>query len=467
MASTDTPLLAEESLASLGGSKAASKRLSIVFGSVQVAIAVAYGMTVRYSEDMFRTPTGDGQMGLYPMFADVGVMVFLGFGLLMTFLRKYMYSAVCLTMLTAALCIECHVLVGGFIGQLFDLVRNGAGLHPIDLDLVSLVSGNFAAASVLITFGAVIGKVSPMQLLTLAMLELPFYSLNENIGLYLQAADVGGSMTIHAFGAYFGLAATWVLTPRSAHSCKDCACSYQSDMFSIVGTLFLWLFWPSFNGVLAGAAQQRAVCSTVLSLVGSAVGGFLASQTLRDGRFHMEDLQNATLAGGVAIGSAANFALPPCVAMLVGLSAGCLSVVGYAKIQSALFRSLAVHDTCGVHNLHGMPGVLGGVVSAIFALWSTAESYHCSNGDITAPGCQVGLVFPGRVNPTFLLSPVHQACFQMVYLACTLAIAILSGLLVGSVVKTVEPKTAGFFTDSVYFEVPEDETGDSTEPSEP
>lgn len=109
-------------------------------------------------------------------------------------------------------------------------------------------------------------------------------------------------------------------------------------MFSIVGTLFLWLFWPSFNGVLAGAAQQRAVCSTVLSLVGSAVGGFLASQTLRDGRFHMEDLQNATLAGGVAIGSAANFALPPCVAMLVGLSAGCLSVVGYAKIQSALFR---------------------------------------------------------------------------------------------------------------------------------
>jgi ammonium transporter Rh len=94
--------------------------------------------------------------------------------------------------------------------QLFESLKDGAlSLHPISLDLVSIVKGNFAAAAVLISFGALIGKVSPTQLLTLAMLELPFYSLNENIGVYLKAADVGGSMTIHAFGAYFGLAATW------------------------------------------------------------------------------------------------------------------------------------------------------------------------------------------------------------------------------------------------------------------
>jgi ammonium transporter Rh len=127
-----------------------------------------------------------------------------------------------------------------------------------------------------------------------------------------------------------------VLTPTTARDCKECACSYHSDVFSIVGTLFLWIFWPSFNGALAGDAQQRAVINTVLSLVGSAMGGFLGSQNLRGGRFHMEDLQNATLAGGVAIGSAANFALPPVVAAMVGFAAGILSVCGYAKLQSWL-----------------------------------------------------------------------------------------------------------------------------------
>ena len=45
------------------------------------------------------------------------------------------------------------------------------------------------------------------------MLELIFYALNVTIAVDIfKAVDMGGSMLIHTFGAYFGLASSFVLT---------------------------------------------------------------------------------------------------------------------------------------------------------------------------------------------------------------------------------------------------------------
>jgi ammonium transporter Rh len=35
-----------------------------------------------------------------------------------------------------------------------------------------------------------------------------------------------------------------------------------------------------------------------------------------------------------------------------------------------------LYDTCGVHNLHGIPGILGGIVSAIVAAAFKHESSY-------------------------------------------------------------------------------------------
>ena len=59
-------------------------------------------------------------------------------------------------------------------------------------------------------------------------------------------------MSIHAFGAYFGLAASLMLSPQgSGSSHPKNGASYTSDMTAMIGTLFLFIFWPSFNGALA------------------------------------------------------------------------------------------------------------------------------------------------------------------------------------------------------------------------
>jgi ammonium transporter Rh len=77
----------------------------------------------------------------------------------------------------------------------------------------------------------------------------------------------------------------------------------------------------------------------------------------------MGDIANAALAGGVAVGATCNV-LHAGGAFGVGLLAGALCVTGYVVIQPRLQALMKTMDTCGVHNLHGMPGLLGGLVAA-------------------------------------------------------------------------------------------------------
>merc|ERR1712098_929370 len=55
----------------------------------------------------------------------------------------------------------------------------------------------------------------------------------------------------------------------------------------------------------------------------------------------------------------------PCASMAIGCVAGLWSVYGYAVLSPMLERKLSLHDTCGIHNLHGMPGLLGGISSLV------------------------------------------------------------------------------------------------------
>jgi ammonia channel protein AmtB len=54
-------------------------------------------------------------------------------------------------------------------------------------------------------------------------------------------------------------------------------------------------------------------------------------------------------------------------ALLVGAAAGVISVLGFAYLTPLLERVIGLGDTCGVHNLHGIPGLLGGLVRLISA----------------------------------------------------------------------------------------------------
>jgi len=345
----------------------------------------------------------------------------------MTFLRYYGLGAVGLSFLITALGVECALL----IEHLF--AHGGA---PFSMDIGHLLEACFAVATFLISFGAVLGKVSPTQTVLLVLLETIFYSANRQLLLVrwlsnvAPFADVGGTISIHLFGCYFGLGAAFMLRPPPESACdKAEKSSVTSDVTSLIGTTFLWLYWPSF---VAGAIPpgtdeaETAITNTVLALVGSTIATFALSAILSNGRLRPVDIQNATLAGGVTIGAVANFKLQPVGAIVVGSAAGILSTVGYKYVQPFLATKARLHDTCGVHNLHGMPAILGGLASVIL------------------PAC---------IDLTGVADPGIQAAAT----ALTLVVSFLTGGLTGALLRLVGDGHGQEFEDAPYWEAAEED----------
>ena len=98
-------------------------------------------------------------------------MIFVGFGYLMTFLKEYSFTSVGYTFFIGAFIIQYSILMNGLI---HNLINNHHEI--INLNIKSLITGDFAAGSVLISFGALLGKVSLNQLLLISILEIIFYS---------------------------------------------------------------------------------------------------------------------------------------------------------------------------------------------------------------------------------------------------------------------------------------------------
>ena len=446
---------------------------------------------------------------------QVYVMIFLGFGLLMTFLRRYSLSAVALNfVLSAVVMLEALLCVGW--------AQQGWGAVAIDLPL--LTDAAFAAGAGMISFGALLGKASPGQLLGVLAAQVPVYAAAAQLAAGRWGAlDVGGSITIHAFGAFYGLAASAFLSPRGGAGAGGAhpknGATRASDLSAMGGTLFLFIFWPSFNSALAsgepgskGAPHQAlAIMNTALALLGACCAAFAASPLVTPGgkldmvraarargRVNLAaagggvegfgarrcggpcaragtpatcpapppppprpaparrapppsarprpppcprprpapapapaqvHVQNATLAGGVAMGSAANLAIPPAAALGLGALAGALSVAGYAAASPALDR-LGVTDTCGVLNLHGMPGVLGGLASAAFvAVWGADRA--------NAPLCAHG---------------ARQPLTQLAALAAAVGAALAGGGAAGFAASRLDPARQGVAGEDMLFE---------------
>ncbi|KAM9311918.1 ammonium transporter Rh type C [Gastrophryne carolinensis] len=437
-------------------------KLPFICTTFEVIMIVLFGFFVRYDIEAdpywmvykeINNITIDNENDFYyryPSFQDVHVMIFVGFGFLMTFLKLYGFGSVAFNFLLAAFGVQWAILMQGW----FHTFEGG----KIHVSVTSLINADFCVGSVCIAFGGVLGKVSPVQVMVMTLFQVTLFAVNEYVLLNkLHVNDAGGSMTIHTFGAYFGLTVAWILSrPNLKQNNNKEGSVYHSDIFSMIGTLFLWMYWPSFNSALSnhGDAQHRAAINTYCSLASCVLTTFAISSVVnKKGKLEMVHIQNATLAGGVAVGTAAEMMLTPYGSLIVGFICGIVSTLGFAYLSPVLSSKLKLHDTCGIHNLHGMPGIIGGIVGAVTAAAATVDVYT-----------EAGLVAMFRFEDEYAdRSPSTQGGYQAAGIFVSLAFAFVGGTLVGLFLKLPiwgDPSDENCFDDAVYWELPEEDPED-------
>ena len=178
---------------------------AIVLIAIEAVMIVLYGIFVRVtydSETHFNAK-------YYNMYQDVNVMMLVGFGFLMAYIRGYDWSALSYTFFINAVTVQFYILLLGLWSRVF---HGGWETSKIFVSENVFVLACYSVASILIAFGAPLGKCGPLELLILAIIGVVGYSLNESI-IYevLKVIDVGGSTGIHTFGAFLGMGFTIML----------------------------------------------------------------------------------------------------------------------------------------------------------------------------------------------------------------------------------------------------------------
>jgi len=452
-------------------------KFSVVVALFQCLLLGIFMKFVKYSADIDASRGLHGQVlganrshvnfyTLYPVFQSDTLLIFFGISFLYFFMKKYGFTSAGYNFFICALGIEISLLLQGIIDIL--LCDDDSMSGYIEVDVRSCLKAEFSAVTVPIALGCVLGKIGPLQLLVFSFIEIVLYNLNEMVGTkYLHVSDAGGSIFLHAFACYYGLAACAVLYNPDQETSKNLSVSHTTDLFAVGGTLMLWCIWPSFNsGLLFGEVlddqQHRAILNTFLSLVGSCLATFGTSSFLSlKGKFNITHIQNATLAGGVAIGSCCNLMVHPGGALIIGTIAGCVCTCGMHVGSPFLTRVLKVHDVSSVHNLHGLPAILACLSSAFMVIWATRDVYQDtlyliypamapdSSKQLTETAITLG------VKEGYGWTRSFQAVMQLVALIMTVVVAIAGGTIAGHLMKLKcldEPPAGMLYTDEAFWE---------------
>lgn len=233
----------------------------------------------------------------------------------------------------------------------------------------------FAIITPALISGAIVGRMRfKAYLLFILMWGLLIYNPLAHwvwgVGGWLRnlgTLDFAGGTVVHISAGFSALVAAMILGPRESGKHAN---QPHNVPFVILGASLLWFGWFGFNAGSALGANglaSLALVTTTLSAA-SAVMTWILIEMVHKERPTSVGACVAAVVGLVAITPAAGF-VTPMAAILIGFIA---SAVSYGALQ--LFGKTPIDDTLDVFACHGVGGVVGALLTGVFATKSVNEA---------------------------------------------------------------------------------------------
>jgi Amt family ammonium transporter len=207
-------------------------------------------------------------------------------------------------------------------------------------------------------------------------------------GLGMQ--DFAGSTVVHYQGALAALAGALLLGPRIGRFGTDGRAHPipgHNMPYAVLGTIILWFGWFGFNpgstlGIVTGDRLGYfgyVALTTNLAAAAGALGG-IATAWLVLKKPDITMMLNGAIGALVAVTAASGF-VAPWAAVLIGLVAGGIGVVGVLAVER-----LRIDDPIGAVAVHGFSGVWGTLATGLFAVPALASNLGVGSGGLLYTG---------------------------------------------------------------------------------
>jgi Amt family ammonium transporter len=176
------------------------------------------------------------------------------------------------------------------------------------------------------------------------------------------ALDFAGGTVVHINSAVAGLVGAYVIGKRVGYG-KESMAPHSLPM-TMVGASLLWVGWFGFNAgsaLEAGDIAALAFINTLLATAAATVS-WAAGEWLFKRKPSMLGAASGAISGLVAITPGAGF-VGPMGALVMGLLAGIICLWGVTGLK----RMLRADDSLDVFGVHGVGGILGALLTGVFA----------------------------------------------------------------------------------------------------
>jgi len=176
------------------------------------------------------------------------------------------------------------------------------------------------------------------------------------------ALDFAGGTVVHINAAIAGLIGAIVIGKRIGYGRESMA--PHSLTFTMIGASLLWFGWFGFNAGSALEASGGAALAMVNTWVATACAAmsWMLAEWMLKGKPSMLGAASGAVSGLVAITPAAGF-VGVMGAICIGLLAGVICLWGV----NGLKRLLGADDSLDVFGVHGVGGILGAILTGVFA----------------------------------------------------------------------------------------------------